>query len=832
MSDADGRNPHFTISGFVVSEDYISPAGGPDRKPIPPRDRPSHGADLLGQIATLKTANQPVQSGPDASDEPEGLDLQIEFEGFPDIDLAFESLARERAGIELRNVRRDGDSVLATVFVPAGKLVHFERLIKDYLEGKRDKRDRPRDHQRLIDAIREIRLASVNALWTDDQSAFPDSKTDPIWWEVWLAARGEGSKIVNSFREQAKTQQLITAPGELRFPERTVLLVRASLEQLQSSVMMLNSIAELRRAKETADFFDSMEPDEQGQWLEALVARTGYAGTSDTAPHVCLLDTGVNRGNPLLGPALAEADLHSVEPGWGVTDDHGHGTRMAGLALCGDLTDLLISSDNIEVLHRLESVKLLPNDGANVGDARFHGYLTVEAVSRPEVTAPGRLRLFGMAITANDRRDRGRPSAWSAAVDRLASDSDHAGKDPRLMVVSAGNIDSADAWGDYPASNDTDSIQDPGQAWNALTIGAFTELADVSEEGNLKPIAPVGGLSPFSTTSLVWEPQWPLKPDVLFEGGNVGKDALGAVTTGSLSVLTTGHEPLTLPLATARATSAATALSARFGARLMAQYPSLWAETVRGLVVHSADWTTQMRSQYLPQQGAATKTDYLRMIRRCGFGVPDLDLALWSVRNSLTLIAQETITPFKREKGKDVTGRELHLHNLPWPKDLLESLGAAEVELRVTLSYFVEPNPSARGVRTRYSYQSHGFRFDLIRPEENLEKFRKRINLASREADEEAPDSPEDSGWLVGKNGRHRGSLHSDIWRGTAAALASRGVVAVYPSSGWWKTRPRLEQYNRSARYALIVSIRAPQIDVDLYAAVATEIAAKIAVQT
>jgi len=832
MTDPNDRNPHFIISGFVVSEKYVSPAGGPGRKPVPPQDRPSHGADLLGQIETLKVANQPLQTGGEAGDEAEGLDLQIEFEGFPEIDLAFESLARERAGIELRNVRHDGDSVLATVFVPAGKLAHFERLIKDYLEEKRDKKDRPRDHQRLIDAIRAIRLASVNALWTDDPSVFPDSKTEPVWWEVWLATGSAPSRIVDSFREQAKIQELITAPGELRFPERTVLLVRGSLEQLQSSVMMLNSIAELRRAKETADFFDSMEPDEQDQWLRALVARTSYASNKETAPHVCLLDTGVNRGNPLLSPALDESDLHSVEPGWGVTDDHGHGTRMAGLALCGDLTDLLISSENVEILHRLESVKLLPSDGGNVGDARFHGYLTVEAVSRPEITVSGRLRVFGMAITANDRRDRGRPSAWSAAVDRLVSDSDHAGKNPRLMVISAGNIESPDAWGEYPSSNDTDSIQDPGQAWNALTIGAFTELADLSDEANLKPIAQVGGLSPFSTTSFVWEPQWPLKPDVLFEGGNVAKDAFGAVSTGSLSVLTTGHEHLTLPLATARATSAATALGSRFVAQLMAEYPSLWAETVRGLVLHSANWTAQMRSLYLPSQDAATKTDYLQMIRRCGFGVPDLDLASWSVRNSLTLIAQETITPFKREKGKDVTGRELHLHNLPWPRDLLEDLGEAEVELRVTLSYFVEPNPSARGVRTRYSYQSHGFRFDLIRPEENLEKFRKRINLASREADEEAPDSPEDSGWLVGKNGRHRGSVHSDIWRGNAAALASRGIVAVYPSSGWWKTRPRLEQYNRLARYALIVSIRAPQLDVDLYSAVASEISTAVAVKT
>ena len=88
----------------------------------------------------------------------------VEFESFPDIDLAFESLARERSGIELLNVRRDGDRTCATVFVPDGKLVHFENLIRDYLAEKRDSIGRPRDNRRLIDAIREIRAASLRAL--------------------------------------------------------------------------------------------------------------------------------------------------------------------------------------------------------------------------------------------------------------------------------------------------------------------------------------------------------------------------------------------------------------------------------------------------------------------------------------------------------------------------------------------------------------------------------------------------------------------------------------------------------------------------------------------
>ena len=69
----------------------------------------------------------------------DGLGLQVEFESFPDIELAFESLARERSGIELLNVRHEDNRTHATVFVPDGKLDHFERLVRDYLAETRDK---------------------------------------------------------------------------------------------------------------------------------------------------------------------------------------------------------------------------------------------------------------------------------------------------------------------------------------------------------------------------------------------------------------------------------------------------------------------------------------------------------------------------------------------------------------------------------------------------------------------------------------------------------------------------------------------------------------------
>lgn len=56
------------------------------------------------------------------------------------------------------------------------------------------------------------------------------------------------------------------------------------------------------------------------------------------------------------------------------------------------------------------------------------------------------------------------------------------------------------------------------------------------------------------------------------------------------------------------------------------------------------------------------------------------------------------------------------------------------------------------------------------------------------------------------------------------ANLASRGFLAVYPAMGWWSTRPKLERYDLPARYSLIIFIRTPQTDIDLYNAVAAQV--------
>jgi Subtilase family len=77
-----------------------------------------------------------------------------------------------------------------------------------------------------------------------------------------------------------------------------------------------------------------------------------------------------------------------------------------------------------------------------------------------------------MSVTSTDGRDRGRPSSWSAAVDDLGAGTDDGPK--RLFILAAGNTDSGQRR-NYPDSNMSDSIHDPAQAWNALTVGGYTD---------------------------------------------------------------------------------------------------------------------------------------------------------------------------------------------------------------------------------------------------------------------------------------------------------------------------------------------------------------------
>jgi hypothetical protein len=114
---------------------------------------------------------------------------------------------------------------------------------------------------------------------------------------------GQRQTVVEDFKKLARLAECVVSDRQVNFPERTVLLMYGSQQQLSRSVMTLNCVAELRYAKETAELFDGMDVIEQRQWADDLLQRAQLQ-SSDDAPRVCLLDSGVTRAHPLLEPLM------------------------------------------------------------------------------------------------------------------------------------------------------------------------------------------------------------------------------------------------------------------------------------------------------------------------------------------------------------------------------------------------------------------------------------------------------------------------------------------------------------------------------------------------
>lgn len=822
--------PHLLLTDPPENTRFTSPQSGGGAPSLPPRDPHTHGQFLQRRFeqawadAMQETAvSHAVREG-----------VYLEFTSNLDADLITSSLENLKSKqIRLMNVRErihpvldpdtgqnvDRKETLATVFVANSQRHYFLKKIEKYLDPNGNAVKPKND--RLMRSIADIRKAVLDSFWPYARERKPGPQ--PEWIEAWLSS--DQSAVMERFENQLQALGLPAKAGFLVFPERSVKVILANDEQLVQLTIQFDAIAEFRRAKTTAGFFLNLPARDQAQWTQSLLKRVQVKPDAHNA--LCILDTGVNYGHPLLEPVLVPADCQAVDSAWGIEDHHMHGTLMAGIATYGDLTPLLSASSSIVLGHSLESVKLLPPPPES-SDPNLWGYLTIQAAAIAEVQNAFRKRIFCMAVTAPEVVEYGRPSSWSAALDQLTSGHDDNVR--RLFVVSAGNCTNLqDAAARYPDSQVEDPVQDPAHAWNVLTAGAITQLTDIQDPTckDYTPVAQAFQLSPFSTTSASWEGnKWPVKPELVLEGGNLAVDGGGFPTeVDDLSLLSTFYQPQTAHFYPVNMTSAATAELARMAAILQGQYPGYWPETVRALLVHSADWPEPLLQQFA---GDRSKTDMKRLLTVCGYGVPNLERALHCAQHSLTLISQAKIQPFVKQKGAAASTNEMHLYELPWPKDVLLSLpDQVEVQMRVTLSYFIEPGPGEVGWKDRYRYASHGLRFDLNSPYEERDEFVRRINKAARDA-ENGLGHPETEGagnyWTLGKQARDRGSIHSDIWKGTAQDLAKSNLIAVTPVIGWWRERKHLKRCDRETRYSLVVSITTTDESVDIYMPVAVQL--------
>ncbi|MFF7947862.1 S8 family peptidase [Streptomyces griseorubiginosus] len=800
---------------------------------------------------------QLIHETPDAF-QPDGFAVRIE--AARDHPLSLERLDGSGLTLMSSHPQTDDGPQDALVWVPFDKVTSFTQRIHAFTEDTDG--GNPKQAP-LVANMEQIHRALLEHLWQERQDLPP--MDEERWWELWFDPRISLTDPVVTLRALAGERQWRMSDRAIHVGERLVAHVATTGEELTVLLATNACPAEIRRPT-FAEGLYAIDRAFRVDLVEDLAERIEPADPQ--APAVCILDTGIAQEHSLLKPALHER-AYSVLPGSTPADRSGHGTQMAGLALFGDFAAVLESKGPVVLSHGLESVKILDDSYVPAKSPRTCAETTANAVATAEIGNGGPMpsaRVFSMAVTRQSGEGEngvdGTATLWSATLDALAAGTDVTVRDDRidligapdpeasrLIIVSAGNVRGAaphqmlteEGTLDPLLLSDLSRIEEPAQAHNVLTVGACTHLDTVPDTPvfrGYRPLVVQGGLSPFSRTSVALTNAAITKPDIVLEGGNmlVAPDDSFLDQHELVSVATTHHDPAR-QLTWTNATSAATAQAAALAATAMSTYPGLRPETVRALLVHEAQWTPAMVNQGLFKRTGTprlAKGEIMRqVIRRYGWGVPTSERIRSSASNAVTLIIQNTLVPFKRVKGGQVRLAELKLHELPWPLEQLRELAETTVDLRVTLAYMIEPNPGRRGMLGRYSYASHGLRFAIKGPTESGDAFQRRLaEQAEHESDGIGnPKAFEShSHWLVGPRFRNLGSLHADIWRGSAAELADCGTLAVYPVGGWWKANKRNDRIGLPVSYALLISLRTPEVSTDLYTPIATQLGVPVEV--
>jgi hypothetical protein len=475
------NRPHLYLRNNGESEPYTSKTP-PPRQGLPQRDgrrtriREAITVALAAVYLDRQERDTRLVSGTPG--------FYLDFGLPPGSENAAELLEDRLKHIELVAFRQPDRTqpALATVFVSDSARDYYLSKIDRY-KVEDTKKGHPKG-EALVARI--VVKATLRSVFTDDSNLFPEDDR-AIWWEAWLRAGH-----TEPFHTLTRRPNLQVQQTRFVFPDREVCLVYADIAAMGKLFFNCDSIAELRRAKDTPGQFVSWSNAEQAEWTSNLAQR-------------------------LIAPALSLGDIHRYEPTWEAGDARGHGTNMAGLVLYEDLASSLGSTQPVVLTHRRESVKILPDQGQN--DPKLYGAITRDAIAQAEVSAPERKRAVCLAITSGIDTNRGRPSSWSAAIDQVCFGEEDS---KRLILVSAGNIRDDISKENYPAQNEVEPIENPAQAWNAITVGAFTEKMVINDPSfaGWVPLASEGELCPTSRTSVSWERQWPVKPDILMDGGN------------------------------------------------------------------------------------------------------------------------------------------------------------------------------------------------------------------------------------------------------------------------------------------------------------------------
>ncbi|WP_256874506.1 S8 family peptidase [Nostoc sp. C057] len=436
---------------------------------------------------------------------------------------------------------------------------------------------------------------------------------------------------------------------------------------------------------------------------------------------ILVIDSGVQRGHPLIAPVLGEAEVFPDAKRQfikgGADDVNGHATSVAGIAIYGNVENC-IQQRSFEPTAWLFSARVTDENNKYDEDLLLETQLD-EAI-RAFVEQYPNCKVINISLGNADQiyRDGLKQFRLAAKIDEIAYQYQHKNI---LFVISAGNAFYEEAKSneqlrtDYPnyLLNKSARIIDPATSAIALTVGSLsfgrgsiTEPSDIRRQA----IANLSGYpSPFTRTGFGVDGM--IKPDVVDFGGDLVLDLSYRETLGlpkvnvlpdsvaGVSVLTLCKDFKSSLFHICSGTSFAAPRVANLAAQLFTKYPQASSNLIRALIVNSAVLPKEIPAEFKCNGKKSQSKQIRKQLAIYGNGQPDLQRAMYSAENYVVLSEDNIL----------IKVGYFHIYEIPQlPPDFIKVKGTRILSISLA---FDPPTRPTRGD----SYLGVTMEFDLFK---------------------------------------------------------------------------------------------------------------------
>lgn len=332
------------------------------------------------------------------------------------------------------------------------------------------------------------------------------------------------------------------------------------------------------------------------------------------AKTVCVLDTGVDKNNPLLSKVIV-SDIDLTKSG-SPNDNNGHGTFVSGLAAYG----------NFEVIEPYASAKIISVKVHEPHNKNLHGYLE-DRIEKAVIKYHNQSKIFNLSIMYEICGEVEEPSNLAHTLDQLSS------QYGVIFTVSSGNIKkelkrliNSSSYPQY-FKDKSCRIFSGGEGCNSITVGG------IANKESYLSIAKKNQPSPFTRRG---EFNNRCKPDVVSSAGNLEQknsdNSINIFKNNDLGVVSLGKAPSVFAIDWG--TSFASAAVSNILAKLSEIYPKASPNLLKALVIHFSSW---------PDESSSFNASQNLKSSLYGKGVPNFEKCAYSTTSCATYFVESSI---------------------------------------------------------------------------------------------------------------------------------------------------------------------------------------------